>query len=163
MNIRILFLFFCMVIALLQPARVSAQNTRMPAFKMMLTNGKFYSAADLPKGKPVVLIYFAPDCDHCQVLLSEVFKKMEAFKKAQLVLVTFKPLSDLPLFERSYHTATYPNVKVGTEGSTYFLRSFYKLQNTPFTALYDKDAKLVYSYRKETPVDDLIKRLNNLK
>ena len=78
------------------------------------------------------------------------------------MLVTFKPVSDLPLFERSYQTARYPNVKVGTEGNTYFLRTFFNIQTTPFTALYDKNKTLVHSYRQEPPVDDLIKRLNGI-
>lgn len=162
MKIRIPVLFFLAWFGLAQPLQSEAQSTAMPAFKMLQTNGKFYSAADLPKGKPVVLIYFAPDCEHCQQLLTAFFKKIEAFKKAQVVLVTFKPVSDLPLFERSYQTAKYPNVKVGTEGTTYYLRLFYNLQTTPFTALFDKTGKLVYSYRKEPPVEDLIKRLNTL-
>ncbi len=156
------FILFCWV-GLAQPQQVSAQPATMPAFKMLLTNNTFYTAADLPKNKPVVLIYFAPDCEHCQELLDAFFKKIDAFKNAQIVLVTFKPVSELTLFERSYQTAKYPNVKVGTEGNTYYLRLFYNLQTTPFTALFDKKGKLVYSYRKEPPVDDLIKRYNTIK
>lgn len=163
MKIRCLFFLLSIWFGFGPFQNVAAQQkTTMPPFKILQTNGSFYTAADLPKGKPVVLIYFAPDCEHCQELLSAVFKKIDAFKKAQLVLVTFKPVSDLPLFERSYGTAKYPNIKVGTEGNTYQLRLFYNVQTTPFTALYDKTGKLVYSYRKEPPVDDLIKRLNSL-
>lgn len=163
MNIRIPFFLFLLWIGLVLPLALAAQPAAMPPFKMLLTNGKYYTAADMPKGKPVVLIYFAPDCEHCLQLLDVFFKKIDAFKKAQVVLVSFKPVGELSLFERSYQTAKYPNVKVGTEGTTYFLRQFYKLQTTPFVALYDKDRKLVYSYRKEPPVDDLIKRLNGIK
>lgn len=163
MKIRIPFFFLLLWIGLSQPLQSKAQGTAMPAFKMLLTNNTFYTAADLPKNKPVVLIYFAPDCEHCQQLLDAFFKKIDAFKKAQIVLVTFKPVSELTLFERSYQTAKYPNVKVGTEGSTYYLRLFYNLQTTPFTALFDANQKLVYSYRKEPPVDELIKRFNTIK
>ena len=67
-----------LLFALLQPAHVTAQPTTMPAFKMLLTDGSFYTAADLPVGKPVVLIYFAPDCDHCQELIAAFFKKIDA-------------------------------------------------------------------------------------
>jgi len=42
------------------------------------------------------------------------------------------------------------------------LRNYYGLVTMPFTALYDKKGNLSYSYRKETLVDDLIKRLKNL-
>lgn len=163
MNIRAVSFLIFIIIALLQPTKAAAQGDTLPPFKMLLSNGRYFTADDLRKGKPVVLIYFAPDCEHCQQLLQEVFKNMNVFKKAELVLVTFKPVSELLLFERSYQTAKYSNVNVGTEGTTFYLRNFYKMQNTPFTAVYDKSRKLVSAYRKEPPVDDLIKRLNSLK
>jgi hypothetical protein len=65
-------------------------------------------------------------------------------------------------FERLYQTYKYENMKVGTEGNTYFLRRFLKIDSTPFTALYNKEGQLVYSYKKETPVNDLINRVKQL-
>src|SRR5919107_1134303 len=81
-------------------AQTAKPSDGIPAFKMLQTNGHFYEAKDLNKTKPVVLIYFAPDCSHCQVLMEGLFKNLAAFKKTQLVLVTFKPISELELFER---------------------------------------------------------------
>lgn len=163
MTIRTFVFALLVGIGLGGSANTAAQSAPLPPFKMLLSNGQFFTASDLAKNRPVVLIYFAPDCEHCQQLLHAVFEKIDAFKKAELVLVTFKPVSELLLFERSYQTAKYSNVKVGTEGTTFYLRNFYKMQHTPFTALYDKGGKLVDAYRKEPPVEDLINRLNSLK
>ena len=77
-------------------------------------------------------------------------------------MVTFKPLNEVVDFEKSYQTTKYPNIKVGIEIPIFFFRQYYNLQNTPFTALYDKHGKLIISYKKETPVDDLIKHLKVL-
>jgi protein-disulfide isomerase len=55
----------------------------IPPFKMTLSNNKIFNAADLPKSKPLVLIYFDPDCDHCQKLMAELFKKINSFKKVE--------------------------------------------------------------------------------
>lgn len=154
-----------MLIAFLLPLffKANAQAAdQLPAFKMLMTNGKFFSADELQKNKPVVLIYFAPDCEHCQVLMNDFFKKIDAFKNVQVVLITFKPVEEVAAFEKLYQTSQYENIKVGTEGTTFYLRKFYKLQNTPFTALYNKQGKLVYSYRKETYVNDLIQRVKQL-
>lgn len=159
---RILFVFLFAGAALVQPLHAAAQSGALPPFKMLRTDGRYFTAGDLPKGRPVVLIYFAPDCEHCRQLLDAVFKKIDAFQKAELVLVTFKPVRELALFERAYQTEKYTNVKTGTEGNTFYLRNFYKMQNTPFTALYDKGGKLVQAYRKEPPVAELIRRLNGL-
>jgi thiol-disulfide isomerase/thioredoxin len=142
--------------------RAGAQSNAIPPFKMLLTNGRMFSAADLPKKKPVILIYFAPDCEHCEQLMGALFKKMDAFQRAEIVMVTFKSLPEVARFEEAYQTARYPNITVGTEGSTFYLRTYYHLQNTPFTALYDQQQSLVYAYRKQTLVDDLITRLKQI-
>lgn len=134
----------------------------IPPFKMLMTNGRFFSSSDLPKNKPVILIYFAPECEHCQALMNEFFRNIEAFKTVQIVLVTFKPVQELSPFEKTYETYKYENIKVGTEGTSFFLRKFFRLDTTPFTALYNKDGKLIHSYKKETPVEDLVDRVKQL-
>lgn len=134
----------------------------MPSFKMQLTNGTVFSSKNLSHEKPVLIIYFAPDCEHCQVLMNAVFKKIKDFKKAQMVMVTFKPLNEVIAFQKNYQTAKYPNIKVGIEMPIFFFRKYFNLQQTPFTALYNKQGKLIASYKNETPVNDLIRRLKGL-
>ncbi|MEP6951732.1 MAG: redoxin domain-containing protein [Ginsengibacter sp.] len=148
------------LVILLSTKNVVAQS--FPSFSMQLTNGKLFSAKDLPQGKPVIIIYFAPDCEHCQKLMNIIFKRIRDFKKAQIVMATFKPVSEVVEFEKSYQTAKYPNIKVGIEVPVFFFRTYYDVENTPFTVLYDKHRKLVISYKKETPVDDLLKHLKVL-
>jgi thioredoxin-related protein len=132
----------------------------VPAFTLWQTNGRTINKSVLPQGKPVVLVYFAPDCGHCTTLINGVFQEMKAFQNTTLVLATFKPINELQRFEQAYKTATYPNIITGTEGSTFFLRNHYKMQKTPFVALYNKSGKLVRSYNNEPVVKDL---LNGLK
>ena len=153
------FILFCFA-AMSFSLRLSSQT--IPSFKITLSNNEIFNAANLPKGKPLVLIYFDPDCDHCQKLMTELFKKINSFKKAQMVLVTFKPLAEVAAFEKKYDTRKYANMKVGTEGTLFYLKNYYKLIKMPFTALYDKKGTYNYSYRDETQVDDLINRLKRL-
>lgn len=94
--------------------------------------------------------------------MNVVFKKMQDFKKAQIILVTFKPVSEVIDFEKAYQTSKYANIKVGIEMPVFFFRKYYNLENTPFTALYNKNGKLIISYKTETPVDDLVKHLKAL-
>ena len=83
----ILFCFVTMLFSL----RVNSQA--VPSFKITLSNNKVFNAADLPKGKPVVLIYFDPDCDHCQKLMTELFKKINNFKINEFLLSNFKKIN----------------------------------------------------------------------
>jgi thiol-disulfide isomerase/thioredoxin len=130
---------------------------------MAFSNGKIFNSTELPKGKPVVIIYFDPDCDHCQKMMDTLFKKINSFKKAELVLVTYKPLNELAAFEKKYNIHKYENIKAGTEGTVFYLRNYYKLIKMPFTALYDKRGNYSYSYKDQVPLNDLLSRLNKLK
>jgi cytochrome oxidase Cu insertion factor (SCO1/SenC/PrrC family) len=156
--------FFCAVIiflAMLLPASAFAQP--IPSFQMQLTNGKSFSSQALAKNKPLIIIYFAPDCDHCLVLMDTLLKKMNQLKSSQIILVTFKPLNEVVAFEKKYGISKYPNIKLGIETPIFFFRQYYRVMNTPFTALYDKNGKLVVTYRKETPVNELIRQVKQLK
>jgi hypothetical protein len=43
------------------------------------------------------------------------------------------------------------------EEPVFFLKNYYHLEHTPFTALFDKNGKLLVSYKEFTPVSELIK------
>ena len=60
----------------------SAQSGKVPPFRITQSNGKVFNARDLPLGKPILLIYFSPDCEHCQVFMKAFFKRANDFKKA---------------------------------------------------------------------------------
>jgi thioredoxin-related protein len=135
----------------------------MPSFKIMLSDNKIFNADELPKNKPVLLIYFDPECDHCQKLMTELFKRINEFKKAEIVLVTFKQIGELSPFEKKFDISKYPNIKVGTEGSGFYLRNYFGLEKMPFVALYDKKGNLSYSNKEQTAVDEIVKQLKKLK
>ena len=80
----------------------------------------------------------------------------------ELVLITFKPVTEVTAFEKKYTTSKYANLRVGTEDTLFYLKNYYKLVKMPFTVLYDSEGNYSYSYREETPIDVLIKRLQGL-
>lgn len=156
-NVRNFFLF---VLLLCQLATARAQT--IPPFKMQLTSGKAFTSADVSKAKPLVIIYFAPDCEHCQALIRGLLNRINDFKKAQIVLVSFEPVSMVRNFERDYHLDSHTNIKCGTEIPTFYFKNLFNLSKTPFTALYNKNGKLVVAYKNETPLDDLVEHLKSL-
>lgn len=140
-----------------------AASQTIPNFKLELTNGKMFSSAEISHQKPLIIIYFAPDCEHCQVLIKSVLKRINEFKKSQIILASFESLEQVSIFEKDYGLKSYANIKTGIEKPVFFFRYYFHLENTPFTALYDKHGKYVISYKKQTSVDDLLEHLNALK
>lgn len=158
-RICIKLLTICFLLATISN-KVLAQT--FPDFKIRLTSGKVVSSVKLSLHKPTIIIVFSPDCGHCQVLIDGIFKKINSFKKANIILATFVQEKDIIAFEKKYQTAKYPNITVGTDMPIFFLQKYYQLTNTPFTALYNKQGKLIVSYKKEHITEDLLKQLEKL-
>ncbi len=142
---------------------LNAGSQTLPSFKIQETNGTVINSRNRIAGKPVLLIYFSPDCDHCTKLLSAMFGQIDKFKRATILLVTFRPINELIEFEKEYKTANYKNIIVGMEQPVFFLKNLYNLESTPFTALFDTKGKLITSYKKDTPLDDLLIQVKKTK
>src|SRR4051812_34741546 len=85
-----LILLFSLVIASIF---TKAQNTEtilpLPKYRITKADGNIVTQASLDKNKPVMIIYFAPDCSHCEHLMEELRPKMDQLKKMQVVMITF--------------------------------------------------------------------------
>ena len=155
---RILFL---LILLSSTSITISAQQ-KVPAFRMSLSNGKLFHASSLPQGKPIIIIYFSPECDHCHVLMKEWFKQAGNFRKASVAMITFLPLNSVALFEKEYNTRQHSNIITGTEGTAFFVRNYYKVLDLPFVALHDKNGNLITTYSKDIPLNALAAKLRQL-
>lgn len=159
-NFTIIAIILLFAVTSIFPYAATAQ--KLPAFQMKLSNGKIFSSTQVSHSKPLIIIYFAPDCEHCQILMQGLFKRINEFRNAEILMATFESDAAVAGFVKQYQTSKYPNIKVGTEIPVFFFRMYYQLQHTPFTALFDKNHKLIVSYKDYTPLDDLIKHLKML-
>ena len=139
-----------------------AQAGKLPPFRIMQTSGKIFKAGDLPMGKPIIIIYFSPECDHCDRLMKELVKQKEELKKASIAMITYLSVEKVLEFEKTYSLKNYSNIYAGTEGNSFFLKNYYKLTEMPFAALYSKNGDLIKFYNKEVDIKELSTRLNKL-
>ena len=137
-------ILICLLSLIIYSAAFSQQKkTTIAPFKITLIDGKTYTANQLKKNTPTVLIYFSPDCDHCKNFTSELLKHKDALKDKQIVMVTYLPVAEIKPFDSLYHISSMPNFKIGTEGYTFIVRKYYDVQRFPFIVLYDKQMKLI--------------------
>lgn len=110
-----------------------------------------------------MIIYFSPDCSHCQHLMFEMKPQMDVFKNVQVVMITFVlQLKAIQTFYRDFDLKNYPNFTVGTEGYTYLVQRFYQVKTTPYIALYDKNGKLIKAYEKAPKVEELVEEVKKI-
>ena len=159
-----LLLFFSLLIAIgCSNAQTYTPPATIPPYRILTTDSVYVTPANLKKDKPVMVIYFSPDCSHCQHLMYEMKPKMQAFKNVQIVMITFvQQIKAIQVFYRDFDLKKYPNITVGTEGYTYLVQKFYKVRTTPYIALYDKKGKLTKVFDNAPVVNDVVSAVNKL-
>ncbi len=160
-------LFFLLpTVAFLQPSKDTSapyfKNNGYPDIKLLLTDSStIFTKADLPKDKIVALIFFSPDCEHCQHTVKEMIPKMDSLSNLFMVWngPSYLPLEQDREFYTHYHLADYSNIVLGKEMS-YFMPLHYRIEITPYAAIY-KNGKFFTEFRKGIELEDLIALANN--
>jgi thioredoxin-related protein len=135
----------------------------IPLYHILNTDSVYVTPANLKKNMPVMVIYFSPDCSHCQHLMYEMKSKMKAFENIQVVMITFaEPLKATQVFYRDFDLKKYPNFTVGTEGYTMKVQKYYNVHTTPYIAIYDKNGKLAKAFEKAPTVDTLVAEVKKI-
>jgi len=151
------FLALCFVLgANAQADTVPAfkKNPHIPAFEILQTDSTWFANTDIPKNKPVVIVYFSPECGHCQLTAQEFAKSMDELKDVFLIWVSRYSPEQIKKFAEEYQLNRFENVRLGRD-TKYFIPVFYDIKFTPFMAVYDKKGKLVKTYPEGTHPDTL--------
>jgi peroxiredoxin len=150
------FLLLCFMLQA-QVARKSNPQV-LPAFDIVQANGQHYTLLDLPAGKPVMIVYFDPDCDHCELFIGQLLKQFNSFSNTQILLITYVSVPYLKAFVQKHDLGKYPGLITGTEGNSFIVRYHYDVIQFPYVALHDKKGMLIARYESEVPPpEDLAK------
>ncbi len=121
------------------------KNPNLPYFKIIQGDSTWFSRWDIPKNKSVVIIYFSPDCGHCQLTATRFADSMNLFKNTFFVWVTYHSPVEIKAFATKYRLDQFNNTRLGRDTS-YYIPSFYQVRFTPFMAVYNKQGKFVKAF-----------------
>ena len=128
----------------------------VPPMQLLLVDNTNFTKENLKKNQPLILMYFSPECDHCQHQVNDMLKRMKDLKKYQIVMATNKPFEEMKMFYEKYKLAAFHNITMGRD-TKFLLPPFFRMRNMPYLALYDKKGKLITTFDGNVKVDNLIK------
>ncbi len=132
-----------------------------PPVRLLQTDSvSFYTKEDLPKKKPVMLVLFNPQCQHCQHEAEELTKNIDQFKDVQIVMATTMLFDSMMTFREKYKLADHPNIVVAQD-THFFLPSFFMIHNLPFHAFYNKKKELISVFEGSMTIEKMVKELEN--
>jgi len=113
----------------------------LPLIDLLLVDSSKMNTNETPKGKQTILIYFNPDCEHCEEQTKAILANMDILKEAQFYFITNQSLAMLSYFSEYHHLNKYANIKIGQDYSNYF-RPTFKVREVPFIVIYDGNKRL---------------------
>lgn len=135
----------------------------LPAFNILLTDSTtVFNTFNVKEGKPTMLYYFSPDCDHCKQVAENMIKRIKELKDVQIYMFTMLSLKSAREFAEKLELGKYKNITVGKDNDWFFSK-YYGSKYIPFIVIYDKDKKLVRSFEGGAKMDDIISAVNGEK
>lgn len=115
------------------------RNPGIPPFDLLKVDSSTHlTKADINVHKKTIIMFFSPECSHCQHQTEDMIAAIDSLKDIQIVMATYQPFEEMVEFNKKYGLEKYKNIKLGRD-SKYFMPPFYRMRSLPHLALYDKD------------------------
>ncbi|MBK7097709.1 MAG: redoxin domain-containing protein [Sphingobacteriales bacterium] len=135
------------------------QTKTLPPVRLILPDSSGWEIkAKRDKKKPMMIIFFSPECDHCQHETEEFVKNIDKLKHIQIVMATTYPLKDMRGFIKNYNLGIHPNIVVGRDYA-YILPVYFNIKNLPYHAFYNKAGKLIGGFEGNMTIEKILQVL----
>ena len=132
---------------------------RIPPFSIMSApDSTKFSKDDLKKKKPVIIIVFSPDCEHCKHFTKELLANYKLVKKAHIVMSSALNYDLIKRFYQENMIENYPGITMGRDGTNFF-STFFKVKSFPSIFVYDKKGKFVKRFEGTVSIDKIAETL----
>jgi hypothetical protein len=135
---------------------------KLPAMMLAsLDSASIINFYNIPEGRPTVLYFFSPDCDHCHITAKALLEHMDEMKGADFYFFSFMPLDMIRSFAEEHHLGSYKNITVGKDFQ-FFFPAFYGATTVPYLVVYDRRKRLVKLYDGGVKLSELVSLLGSL-
>lgn len=139
---------------------VEAALTRVnPHLTVYSLQGDTADIRTLGDGKPFVVVYFSPDCDHCQREATQISEHLKDFRGVGIIMLSLENRETTLQFSRDYHLAGEPGVRFYLDVRHQFPLSF-QTRGYPILLVYSDQGKLRRIFQGETPVKEILRALS---
>ncbi|HTE34211.1 MAG TPA: redoxin domain-containing protein [Chryseolinea sp.] len=129
-------------------------SSDQPDMSITLLDNSVRNIKDL-SGKNV-LVFFQPDCDHCQREADDIRTNLNAFGKCTVYFITAAPAKEISEFATTYKLSNYPNVFFAFTPAKNILDHYGPI-SAPSIYIYSDEHKLVKSFNGEVAINEVVK------
>jgi thiol-disulfide isomerase/thioredoxin len=126
--------------------KTGLEGKSLPSFNLLLSDSlTYFNTSNIPKGKPIALFYFGPNCPYSRAQMEEIIEDMSILKNIRFYIFTIYPYQDMKNFYDYYNLGKYPNITVSLDYTNFF-GNYFETQAVPYLAIYGKDKRLIKAF-----------------
>lgn len=133
----------------------------LPPIQLLLSDSSTkFTKDNLKKDKPVLLMIFSPECNHCQHTAEEMVLQKDKLKDIQIVMASMFTLKQINDFYDKYNLKQIPNLVMGKD--IYFLLPpFYGVHSLPYLAFYNKEGEIILGFEGSMSLEKILATFQN--
>ncbi|HEY0611208.1 MAG TPA: redoxin domain-containing protein [Chitinophaga sp.] len=151
-----------MIIAMtnIQQKRETQEQSRqqLPAANFTRLDGKTINLKELGAERKTMIIYFSPDCDHCQYEAKAIKAHIDQFAGTVICMITKATSSQAAEFAATYQLEN-ELIHIFTDHTGTFYEQF-GMVSVPSIFIYDANGNLKKHFSGEVKIESLIKYIN---
>ena len=135
------------------PKKENVPRNELPAILLTLVSGEKLMASTL-EGR-TILLFYVPDCDHCQREAEAIRGQLNAFKDYSLYFIAASEPDEMNRFAERYGLKGFANVYFARAEVADVIREMGSM-GTPCLFIYSKEKRLIKKFDGETNVNDIV-------
>ncbi len=129
----------------------------LPSFSFFNLNEELFTYQNIEK-EETLLIYFHPDCEHCQYEAKQIVLNKEKFKETQIIMISPASLLAINQFNKTYELNKIKNLEVLWDKERKF-ENYFGVATFPTILIYDDENQLQKKHKGEVKIEAILKEL----
>jgi peroxiredoxin len=129
----------------------------LPIFSFRTLNDTMFRSDQIKEG-PVLILFFNPECEHCQYQITTLFKNWAETSGIHVLLISNAEKEAIRNFVMKNNLPDYPGIVILAD-ETYSFRDYFGTALVPVTFIYDKKLRLVRYFQGEVRPETILKYL----
>jgi peroxiredoxin len=137
---------------------VAAHIQQLPNFAFPTINGEIYTQDNIPKNKPIIIVYYNSECDFCNEEAQMIKENIHQLAHTTILFISFETKEKIKTFATQHQLLDYDNITFLHDSKITFATTF-DIKGMPCIVLYDKNRNLIEKLNGQTKAAKIIEKL----
>jgi thiol-disulfide isomerase/thioredoxin len=132
--------------------------SKLPQFSFATLQNTSFNSSSIIKG-PVLIVWYHPDCEHCQYEISEILESKIAKSNCRILLISDADRNDINDFLSQFNISEKPGIITLLDTASVF-NNVFGADIIPSNYIYDRELNLVKILHGEYKIETFLKYID---